>query len=576
MQQIRSAMGVTLAWGLAFWTMTAAALAQPISSNGLPIRQDLPYGAINRFENNKLNHEITISDLAFSPEGRLLASSDRFHKVCLWDLRTGRQRMAFNAHRGGVGGLAFSPNARTLATAGFDTKVRLWDTRDGFEIGQFDGPFLPFESVAFTPDGTNVVAGCRDRHVYMWDRATGKLLGTTADLDGWGLAVGFLNQGREMAVLSNGGVRTVQILTYPEGAATEPLPRQVDPDSRVNAMVVSSDGQLLALAGEDQSIWVYDLKRRELLLQLTGHENTVNDLAFSPDGQLLYSAGADQATRVWEIATGSQVVAVGGHTPNARGISAVATSVDGRRFASGGYDGQVVIWDLGMLLGTGLHGPIEQLVYDEWDEESFVYVEPEVNGSGESGDDPKPIALPDLETCWGSLTSQSGDEGQRGVWFMIAQPDKALPFLSARLKPIQGGKDLDARIADWIHQLGNDDFSERERAAESLENVLERASDALRIARDESPSEEVQFRARFLLAGREGLRLQTDELRRVTRAIQVLEHIGSAEAVKILERVGSGTPDAKQTRDALAAIQRIHARRALAPFDRMSTEAGTP
>jgi WD40 repeat protein len=575
-QQIRSAMGVTLAWALGFLTLSSAALAQHDVSHGLTIRSDLPYGAINRFETSDLGHVVTISDLAFSPDGRLLASSDRFYKVCLWELRTGRQRLAFNAHRGGVGGLAFSPNARTLATAGFDTKVRLWDTRDGFELGQLDGPFLPLESVSFTPDGTNVVAGCRDRHVYMWDRKSGKLLGTTADLDGWGLAVGFLQEGREMAVLSNGGVRTVQILTYPEGAATEPLPRQVDPDSRVNAMVVSSDGQLLALAGEDQSIWVYDLKRRELLLQLTGHENTINDLAFSPDGQLLYSAGADQATRVWEIATGSQVLAVGGHTPNARGISAVATSVDGRRFASGGFDGQVVIWDLGMLLGTGLHGPIEQLAYDAWDEDGFVYVEPDASASGETESTPMPIELPDLETCWGSLTSQSGDEGQRGVWFMIAQPDTALPFLSDRLKPIQGGNDLDARIAHWIHQLGDDDFTEREQAAEALENVLDRAADSLRVARDESPSEEVQFRARFLLAGREGLRLQTDELRRVTRAIQVLEHIGSPKAVKVLERLASGTPDARQTRDAAAAIQRIQARRALAPFDRMSTEAAAP
>jgi mono/diheme cytochrome c family protein len=118
----------------------------------------------------------------------------------------------------------------------------------------------------------------------------------------------------------------------------------------VEALAFSPDGKKLASAGRDRIVRIHDAATGKLLLRLTGHTDAVKALAFAPDGRRLYSAGADRAVRIWDVERGEELAALAGHTGT---INALAVSGDGKYLLSGGNDRSVRLWDLGSGLARG-------------------------------------------------------------------------------------------------------------------------------------------------------------------------------------------------------------------------------
>ncbi|MFQ5732547.1 MAG: protein kinase [Planctomycetaceae bacterium] len=407
---------------------------------------------------------VVVTALAFSRDGKWIASGDNRRVVHVWEAASGRIQLTLKGHAAAILGLSFRPDGKRIASASADGTLRIWNAETGRAIHVLKGHTGSVNSVAWGPNNPRIVSGGRDKTVKIWNAATGRIERTLTGHTGPVLHVVFRPDGKRIASVSYEAVRVwdsntgkglaeyhsgqglkgaqgpAKCVVFPRGendprfAGTFSVARRHTGD--VWCLALSPDGSRIASGGEDKSIkvsrWVFQDDRDAVTLK--GHAGTVVSLAFSGDGRFLASGGMDGTVKVWRTTHDFQSEALGGGT----------FPITCLRFQSN----ERLVWAGGTGKGSDAPSPAGFVLTGDvrhaTDVESRNWPD-RINGVASSPDG-KRIALAGRDKTVRIIDSETGDAIKS--WTAHSSAVNAVAFDADGKRIATGGDDFTIRIWD--------------------------------------------------------------------------------------------------------------------------------
>ncbi|MGA7935929.1 MAG: pentapeptide repeat-containing protein, partial [Kovacikia sp.] len=312
-----------------------------------------------------------VLSVAFSPDGSILAKSDEQGWISLWQVETSKQLLAFKAHSNWVFSVAFSPDGKTLASGGLDRTVKLWNLGTGeclktFQLHEGGVSAVAYVPIAPTsPDmpsaiGRNtLVSSSADQTIKLMDLQTDECQLTLVGHQGIIRSIALSPNSQTLASASMDhtiklwNIQTGECLKTLEDSAAiysvtfVPRDREGrEQEDRENGKdpQASSPPPLLASAGDDGTVKLWDTTTGECIQVLAGHGDRIWSLAASQTGKILVSGSDDKTVKIWDVDTGQCLKTLQGHQNR---IWSVALSPDGQILASGSNDRTLRLWNIG-------------------------------------------------------------------------------------------------------------------------------------------------------------------------------------------------------------------------------------
>lgn len=290
----------------------------------------------------QLAHTAIIRAVAFSPDGRWLATGSADYTVKIWDVATGFEIRNMTGFPSEVFDLAFSSDSQWLATTGIKDKVvDVWEVTTGRHIGTLTGHTDTIFSMAFSPDGRWLATGSMDHTVKLWGLEKGDNVNTFSGFKNGVFSVAFSPDSQWLG--ATGADKEVRVWKVPDGKVPSVVSLTGHADG-VGALTIGSDGNWIAAGNYYNSVKLWQKTGAPGLraLSLTGHRDYVRGITLSAGGRKLASGSQDNSVKIWDVATGRLEHTLQGHTDL---VDALAFSPNGRQLATTSWDNSVKLWD---------------------------------------------------------------------------------------------------------------------------------------------------------------------------------------------------------------------------------------
>ena len=282
--------------------------------------------------------------LSFDRDNKILAVSSVNYGVTLWDAETGKYITTLSKEREIVRSVAFSRDGKTLASCNMEGAVKLWDVATETRKATFwtntrDGA----RSVHFSPDGKTLATAAETGTVLLWDLTTintGTEIATLPSHKFWVSGVAFSRDGKTLASVGDGGAVKLWDIDNDKQTLKTTIETRA---SYLSDVALSRDEKTLASGGSGLALW--DITTEAKISDLPAHSH-IYSVAFTRDGKTLASGDKEGNVQLWDVEARSLKATFTGHIgKDSSAVFSVAFSRDGETLASGGRDGIVRLWD---------------------------------------------------------------------------------------------------------------------------------------------------------------------------------------------------------------------------------------